>query len=61
MQLTDILIGAISYINRGLYSSEAKLQIVDLIKQESGKSLIGSTYYSEKKFNLFAWRPDYYA
>ncbi|MDD6230727.1 MAG: DUF3800 domain-containing protein [Lactimicrobium massiliense] len=61
MQLTDILIGAISYINRNLFSSEAKLQIVDLIKAESGKSLVGSTYYSEKKFNIFVWGPDYYA
>lgn len=61
MQLTDILIGAISYINRGLYSSDAKLQIVDLIKRESGKSLVRSTYHSEKKFNIFVWSPDYYA
>lgn len=61
MQLTDILIGALSYINRGLYGSNAKLEIIDLIKRESGKSLVNSTYVSETKFNIFVWEPDYYA
>lgn len=60
MQITDLLIGALSYINRGLYSSDSKLQLVDLIKKHSKKSLVGSTYTFETKFNLLKWEPSYH-
>jgi hypothetical protein len=57
MQLTDLLIGAVSYINR--YSSggksEAKQEIVNLIKKCSGLSLLRSTSLGARKFNLFHW------
>lgn len=56
-QLTDLLIGAVSYANR--YSlggqSEAKQEIVDLVKNRSELSLLRSTSLGARKFNLFHW------
>lgn len=60
MQLTDILIGAIQYINNNKFSSNPKLKLIDYIKKETGKSLITSSYVSDKKFNIFIWEPDFY-
>ena len=54
--LADLLIGAISYLHRGKNTSEAKLELIDLIKARSGYSLIASTLYRENKFNIFVWR-----
>jgi len=56
VQLTDLLIGALSYINRGLSSSTSKRKIVDLIKEESGYALTKSTLFKEEKFNIFVWQ-----
>ena len=57
MQLCDILIGAIGYINRGEYKkqvfSHSKLKLVELIKERSGYNLMQTTFLSEEKFNLF--------
>ncbi|PKM90322.1 MAG: DUF3800 domain-containing protein [Firmicutes bacterium HGW-Firmicutes-12] len=55
LQLTDLLIGAVSYVNRGLYSSPAKLEIIKRIKIRTGYSLTKSTLLRENKFNLFRW------
>ena len=57
MQLTDLLIGAISYVNRGLSTSEAKANIVDRIQKRSGYDLIRTTLLRENKVNLFRWHP----
>ena len=56
IQLTDLLIGALSYINRGLSESSAKSKIVDLIKSKSGYMLTKSTLFKEEKFNIFVWQ-----
>lgn len=56
LQLTDLLLGAISYTNRGLSSSPAKTAIVDRIKQRSGYTLTKNTLYRENKINLLCWR-----
>lgn len=53
MQLADLFIGAISYVNRGLASSQAKNQIISKIREKTQLSLEKSTLYSERKFNLF--------
>lgn len=53
LQLTDLLIGAISYKNRELDSSRAKLKIIDRIIERSGYDLTKSTIFGERKFNLF--------
>ena len=58
MQLVDVLIGAISYHARGLDSSSAKNDIIELIKRKTGLSLTRNTLPSERKFNICIWRPD---
>jgi len=57
MQLSDFLIGAISYNVRRLNTSPAKKALVDRIKTRSGFSLDQSTLPSERKFNLCMWHP----
>ena len=55
LQLTDLFIGALSYVHRGLTTNEGKIAVIERIKQRSGKSLINSTLPSERKFNVFVW------
>lgn len=55
MQITDLLMGAISYINRGLCSSVAKNSMVELMKKRSGYNLTQTTLLRENKVNLFRW------
>ena len=59
MQLTDLLIGALSYNARfgDKGASEAKLEIIARIKERSGYSLNSTTLLREKKFNLLKWEP----
>lgn len=57
MQLTDLLIGAISYFSNGLTSSKVKVDMINRIKERSGYSLKKSTLFKESKFNLFRWNP----
>jgi hypothetical protein len=56
MQLSDLLLGAISYVNRDLSSSASKMELVERIRSRSGYSLKKSTLYREEKFNLFHWQ-----
>jgi len=56
VQLADLLIGAVSYVNRGLESSEAKLALVERFRDRSGYDLTRSTLYREDKTNLFVWQ-----
>ena len=55
MQLADVLIGAVSYANRGLATSTAKTQLVERMKQRSGYQLTQTTLLRESKVNLFRW------
>ena len=57
LQLCDLFIGSICYINRELASSEAKLRLIERLKYRSGYSLKLSTLVKEEKFNIFRWRP----
>lgn len=57
LQLTDLLIGAVSSINRGLNTNEGKLRVIERIKKRSGYSLTLTTYLKESKFNIFIWQP----
>lgn len=57
--LADLLIGAISYIHRGKSTSEAKLKLIERIKERSGYSLMSSTLYRETKLNIFVWKGGY--
>ncbi len=56
LQLADLIIGALSYLHRGLNSSPAKLAIIDRIRQRSGLNLMHSSLLRADKFNLFIWR-----
>lgn len=55
MQLADLLIGAVGYINRGLGESQPKNELVKLIQHRSKYSLTKSTLLRENKFNIFIW------
>ena len=55
LQLADLLIGALAYQARGLKGSAARLELVELIKKRSRKSLTCNTLTRETKFNLFFW------
>ena len=56
VQLADILTGAVSYVARGLATSEAKLELVKKISARSKYSLTRSSVFKEEKFNIFYWR-----
>ena len=55
VQLCDLLLGAVCYVNRGLTTSQGKLKIVRRIQQRSGYSLLKSTFPSESKMNTLIW------
>jgi hypothetical protein len=56
LQLADLLIGAVSYANRGLSSSTAKTALVEHVRRRSRYSLTQTTLLRESKVNLFCWR-----
>lgn len=60
LQICDLLIGALSYYHRGLYMEEnksAKNKIINHIRLKHRINFDTSSYRSEKKFNLFIWKP----
>lgn len=56
LQLADLLIGAVNYVNRGNTTSEAKLRLIERIRERSGVNLTRTTLLSEMKTNIFRWR-----
>lgn len=56
LQLADVLIGALSYVHRGLYGSPAKLALVAHLRHRSGLRLEQSSLLRAEKFNLLLWR-----
>jgi len=56
LQLTDLLIGAMQFLNRKDLKSEAKKQVITRIKERSGYDLLKSTLVREEKTNLFYWK-----
>lgn len=57
IQLTDIIIGAITYKARGLNGSEAKSHIVNLIEDLSGYHLDEGTDPGDGKFAIYDFQP----
>jgi hypothetical protein len=55
LQLADLLIGAIGYLNRGLEANAGKMAIIQRMQQRSGYSLTKTTLLREEKMNLFRW------
>jgi len=56
LQLADLLIGAIAYANRGLNTSQAKVTLVNRMRERSKYELTQTTLIRENKVNLFCWR-----
>lgn len=56
MQLADLLIGAVSYVNRELHGNLGKNCLIERLRSRTGYSLSRSTLLREAKFNLFLWR-----
>ena len=56
LQLGDLILGAISYANRGLETSTAKLNLVELVRARSGYALTKTTLLRESKVNLLRWK-----
>jgi hypothetical protein len=56
LQLADLLIGAVSYANRGLHRNAAKLAVAERMIERSGYSLTKTTLLRENKVNLFMWQ-----
>lgn len=57
LQITDLLTGALSYVHREFQTSQAKLTLINRIKERSKYSLMNSTLYRESKMNIFIWQP----
>ncbi len=55
LQLADILIGAVSYTNRGLSGNAGKDTLVARMKERSQYCLTRTTLLREDKVNLFCW------
>jgi hypothetical protein len=56
IQLADLLIGAVSYANRELETSPAKLALVKRMRERSKYTLQRTTLLQEDKVNLFRWQ-----
>ena len=57
IQITDLIIGAISYVSRGLSGNKGKEALIDRIVKRSGLTLRKSTLYKEQKLNILRWIP----
>jgi hypothetical protein len=55
MQLADLLIGIISYLNRGVRQNEGKIAIIERMRHRSGYDLTKTTLLREEKMNIFRW------
>lgn len=57
MQLTDLMIGAVAYANRGLDGSVAKLNLISHIEERARRGLTMTSPKDEVKCNIFHWLP----
>lgn len=55
LQLADLLIGAVAYLNRGLQRNGGKMAVIERMRQRSGYDLTRSTLLREEKVNIFRW------
>lgn len=56
-QIADVLLGALSYVHRGLNTSVAKVAVIQRIRDRSGLSLTRTTLLREEKLNILVWQP----
>lgn len=57
LQVADLLIGALSYANRGLNGLPAKVALIAQLEMAFGRPLTQATPRSRTKFNVFLWTP----
>ncbi len=57
VQLADLLIGAVSYLHRGLGENAGKNAVLRRMQERSQYSLLRSTLLRSRKVNLFVWHP----
>lgn len=58
LQMADVLIGALTYANRGLATSAAKAAIVARLRERLGSHvLIRTSTFAATKFNILLWQP----
>lgn len=58
LQITDLLIGALTYANRDLKTSQAKMAVISRLCEKLGKNALRCTSpFAETKFNILVWRP----
>jgi hypothetical protein len=56
LQLADLMIGAVSYINRNQKGNKGKELLVKTMRNRSGCSLTHNTSYSARKVNILRWQ-----
>lgn len=57
LQITDLLIGALTYANRGLATSPAKTAIIARLNERLGpQALTRTSTFAAVKFNILMWR-----
>ncbi|MEO3475966.1 DUF3800 domain-containing protein [Roseomonas sp. CAU 1739] len=57
LQVADLLIGALTYANRGLATSPAKVAIIDRLRAKLGQNALSRTStFAATKFNILVWR-----
>lgn len=57
LQVADLLIGALTYANRGLSSSSTKRAIIDRLCDRFGEQVLSETsYFTAPKFNILSWQ-----
>jgi len=58
MQIVDLLIGALTYENRGLSENAAKRAITECLKERLGEqALTHTSLFCAAKFNILVWNP----
>ena len=58
LQIADLLIGALTYANRGLVSSAAKRALVERLLARLGpQALTRTSAFAATKLNILVWRP----
>ncbi len=55
IQLADLLLGAVSYVNRSLSGNKGKEALISRIRERTNYSMRRKTLMGECKFNLFIW------
>lgn len=56
LQLADLLLGAVGYVNRQLTGNAGKEALIARIRQRSNQSLTQTTPLRVTKFNIFHWQ-----